>query len=253
MTTSGLEHFCYIQAIKVLSEAQVERMPNVSPLTSGFARGDDKATERFFEVLVDGAQIAASPMKQSIFQFADTSRMDSVAMETDAVYVVYPDSPCMLRNTLPKSPFSPVNQAGLVRYRYNKRFTNDHDQRYDLAVIVVSAGKLSAGARALAALLPKAVLTLWTPGDVTDIRIFLHLPLGHRSDSPSHYPDTRRVSEPSIVPYVPNPRVGRRVSEPSVTVLQSNRTVPVQLPREDWALAPEFVPRNAGDMVDWIC
>ncbi|CAJ0930584.1 unnamed protein product [Ranitomeya imitator] len=29
------------------------------------------------------------------------------------VYVVYPDSPCMLRNTLPKSPFSPVNQAGL--------------------------------------------------------------------------------------------------------------------------------------------
>ncbi|XP_077155678.1 putative E3 ubiquitin-protein ligase makorin-1 isoform X1 [Ranitomeya variabilis] len=75
---------------------------------------------------------------------------------------------------------------------------------------------------------------------------FLHLPLGHRSDSPSHYPDTRRVSEPSIVPYVPNPRVGRRVSEPSVTALQSNRTVPVQLPREDWALAPEFVPRNAG-------
>ncbi|XP_073431678.1 uncharacterized protein [Dendrobates tinctorius] len=79
---------------------------------------------------------------------------------------------------------------------------------------------------------------------------FLHLPQGHRSDLPSHHPDTRRVSEPSIVPFVPNPRVGRRVSEPSVTTLQSNpfehRTVPVQLPREDWALAPEFVPRNAG-------
>ncbi|XP_073526750.1 uncharacterized protein [Phyllobates terribilis] len=77
---------------------------------------------------------------------------------------------------------------------------------------------------------------------------FLHLPEYQHSDS--HYPDSRRVSEPSIVPYVDNRRVGRRVSEPSVTTLQSNtfenRRVPVQLPREDWALAPEFVPRNAG-------
>ncbi|CAJ0961943.1 unnamed protein product [Ranitomeya imitator] len=41
-----------------------------------------------------------------------------------------------------------------------------------LPALTVSAGKLSAAVRALAALLPKAVLTPWTPaGDVTDIRI----------------------------------------------------------------------------------
>ncbi|XP_075706731.1 putative E3 ubiquitin-protein ligase makorin-1 [Rhinoderma darwinii] len=79
---------------------------------------------------------------------------------------------------------------------------------------------------------------------------FLHLPLCPRSDSPSLYLASRRVSEPCIVPYMPSPQVGRRVSEPSVTPLQSsafaNWRVPVQLPRENWALAAEFVPRNTG-------
>ncbi|CAJ0939661.1 unnamed protein product [Ranitomeya imitator] len=31
---------------------------------------------------------------------------------------------------------SDVSSVGFLRYRYTKRFTNDHDQRYDLAVIV---------------------------------------------------------------------------------------------------------------------
>ncbi|XP_069827557.1 E3 ubiquitin-protein ligase makorin-1-like [Dendropsophus ebraccatus] len=75
---------------------------------------------------------------------------------------------------------------------------------------------------------------------------FLHLPPGQHSDAPS----SRRVSEPCIVPYVPTPQVGRRVSEPSVTPLQSaafaSQMASAQLPREDWALAAEFVPRNPG-------
>ncbi|XP_056413578.1 E3 ubiquitin-protein ligase makorin-2-like [Hyla sarda] len=79
---------------------------------------------------------------------------------------------------------------------------------------------------------------------------FLHLPPFQRSDTPSNYLASRRVSEPCIVPCVPNLQVGRRVSEPSVTPLQSaafqSQRVPVQLPREDWALAAEFVPRNTG-------
>ncbi|KAM4044357.1 uncharacterized protein ACNLHF_008346 isoform 2-T2 [Anomaloglossus baeobatrachus] len=79
---------------------------------------------------------------------------------------------------------------------------------------------------------------------------FLHLPQCQHFVLPSLYLDSRRVSEPSIVPYMPVPRVGRRISEPSITPLRSapfeHQRVPVQLPREDWALAPEFVPRNAG-------
>ncbi|XP_071993285.1 uncharacterized protein [Engystomops pustulosus] len=78
---------------------------------------------------------------------------------------------------------------------------------------------------------------------------FLHIPC-EPSDSPSGYLASRRVSEPCIVPCVPTPQVGRRVSEPSVTPLLSSafehQRVPVQLPRENWALAAEFVPRNTG-------
>ncbi|XP_040280091.1 probable E3 ubiquitin-protein ligase makorin-2 [Bufo bufo] len=72
---------------------------------------------------------------------------------------------------------------------------------------------------------------------------FLHLLPCPRSDSPSRHLASRRVSEPCLMPCVPNPQVSRRVSEPSVTPLQSaafeNRRVP-----ENWALAAEFVPRN---------
>ncbi|KAM3934483.1 putative E3 ubiquitin-protein ligase makorin-1 [Leptodactylus fuscus] len=79
---------------------------------------------------------------------------------------------------------------------------------------------------------------------------FLHVPPYQRSDSPSRCLASRRVSEPCVVPCLPNPQVGRRVSEPSITPLQSaateNQRVSVQLPRENWALAPEFVPRNTG-------
>ncbi|XP_075706739.1 E3 ubiquitin-protein ligase makorin-1-like isoform X2 [Rhinoderma darwinii] len=72
---------------------------------------------------------------------------------------------------------------------------------------------------------------------------FLHLPPRQCSDSPSRYLANSRVSEHGIVP-----QVGRRVSEPSVTPLQSaaNWRAPVKFPRENWALAAEFVPRNAG-------
>ncbi|KAM5180194.1 putative E3 ubiquitin-protein ligase makorin-1 isoform 2-T2 [Mantella aurantiaca] len=68
-------------------------------------------------------------------------------------------------------------------------------------------------------------------------------------DAP-RYPSGRRVSEPCIAPHVSDSPIGRRGSEPSVSPSQApsseNHTRSVQSPVENWALAAEFVPRNAG-------
>ncbi|XP_072278848.1 E3 ubiquitin-protein ligase makorin-2-like isoform X1 [Pyxicephalus adspersus] len=67
--------------------------------------------------------------------------------------------------------------------------------------------------------------------------------------SVSHRYSGRRVSEPCIVPHISNPP-GRRGSEPSATPLHmphpESQSKSVQLPLENWALAAEFVPQNAG-------
>ncbi|XP_053560705.1 E3 ubiquitin-protein ligase makorin-2-like [Bombina bombina] len=67
----------------------------------------------------------------------------------------------------------------------------------------------------------------------------------------THYHSGRRVSEPCILPLPPVYVGGRRGSEPVVHPLHEagiegrRRTGP---PRENWALAAEFVPRHTGLM-----
>ncbi|XP_075051844.1 putative E3 ubiquitin-protein ligase makorin-1 isoform X2 [Mixophyes fleayi] len=80
---------------------------------------------------------------------------------------------------------------------------------------------------------------------------YLHLPPScWLPDAPPHYLAARRVSEPCVVPHVSGPQASRRGSEPSVTPLRvagaEIQRLPVQARREDWALAAEFIPRNAG-------
>ncbi|XP_018416100.1 PREDICTED: probable E3 ubiquitin-protein ligase makorin-1 [Nanorana parkeri] len=66
----------------------------------------------------------------------------------------------------------------------------------------------------------------------------------------SHYHAGRRVSEPCIVSHFSGPPTGRRGSEPSVSHLHTlgseSQTKSVRSSTENWALAAEFIPRNAG-------
>ncbi|XP_040193732.1 probable E3 ubiquitin-protein ligase makorin-2 [Rana temporaria] len=66
----------------------------------------------------------------------------------------------------------------------------------------------------------------------------------------SYYHPGRRVSEPCIVPHVGEPSTGRRGSEPSLfpwhTSGSESQTRSIQSPTGNWALAAEFIPRNAG-------
>ncbi|CAH2221388.1 probable E3 ubiquitin- ligase makorin-1 [Pelobates cultripes] len=78
---------------------------------------------------------------------------------------------------------------------------------------------------------------------------FLHLTADGSSDAPAHNAG-RRVSEPCLLPYSHDSLPGRRGSEPAVphrlTAGASSGRHLRSLGRPDWALAPEFVPRNAA-------
>ncbi|XP_068125523.1 probable E3 ubiquitin-protein ligase makorin-1 [Hyperolius riggenbachi] len=69
------------------------------------------------------------------------------------------------------------------------------------------------------------------------------------SDAPS-YSAGRRVSEPSIVPHSVDAAMGRRGSEPYISSLHTpgseRQAKSIQPPRENWALAAEFIPSSSG-------
>ncbi|XP_063810997.1 probable E3 ubiquitin-protein ligase makorin-1 isoform X2 [Pseudophryne corroboree] len=75
---------------------------------------------------------------------------------------------------------------------------------------------------------------------------YLHLPPScWVPDAPPHYHAGRRVSEPCVVPHIRDPRAIRRGSEPSVNPLRATGSE-IQRPRENWALAAEFIPKDTG-------
>ncbi|KAM9320207.1 putative E3 ubiquitin-protein ligase makorin-1 [Gastrophryne carolinensis] len=79
---------------------------------------------------------------------------------------------------------------------------------------------------------------------------FQHIPTSCEPPDAPRWSAGRRVSEPCIVPHISAPPMGRRGSEPLVSPAQmpilETRRKSFQAPIENWALAAEFVPRNAG-------